>query len=73
MTIGTVYKERPLRLHRRIGEAKNDTTTIEVLQIEPTGEPMLVHEDGRTFILNWSDILQLAQNAFAEDTAKLKG
>lgn len=65
--IGKVHAKQPLALHRRIGEAKSDTTTVEVLQIEPTGEPMIVHQDGRAFVLSWSDILELAQEAFAED------
>ncbi|HDQ4465201.1 TPA: hypothetical protein P9G65_005514 [Pseudomonas aeruginosa] len=62
--IGTVHKAQPLCLHRRTGEARNETTSVEVLQVEPTGEPMIVHPDGRTFVLSWSDILRLAQQAF---------
>lgn len=70
--IGKVHKAQPLTLHRRIGEAQNEDTTVEVLQIEPTGEPMIVHQDGRAFILTWQDILGLAQEAFAEDLAQPK-
>ena len=70
--IGKVHAKQPLALHRRIGEAKNDNTTVEVLQIEPTGEPMIVHQDGRAFVLSWGDILQLAQEAFAEGLAEPK-
>lgn len=70
--IGKVHATMPLRLHRRIGEAKNESTTLEVLQVEPTGEPMIVHQDGRTFTLSWEDILKLAQDAFAEDLESAK-
>lgn len=30
---------------------------------------MIVHQDGRTFTMDWGDILKLAQEAFAEDIA----
>ena len=70
--IGKVHKKTPLTLHTRIGEAKNDETTVEVWCVEPTREPMIVHEDGRAFSLSWSDILKLAQEAFAEDIASAK-
>lgn len=66
--VGTVFETQPLMLHRRIGDAKNESTSVEVLSVEPTGEPMIVHEDGRAFMLSWADILQLAQEAFAADS-----
>ena len=69
MTVGTLLAKTPLTLHTRIGEATNESTTVEVWCIEPTREPMIVHEDGRAFRLSWGDILKLAQDAFAEDIA----
>lgn len=70
--IGKVEKQQPLCFTRRIGEAKNETCSVEVLSVEPTGEPMIVHADGRCFRLSWGDILKLAQDAFAEDLAAPK-
>lgn len=70
--IGKVEKRQPLCFTRRIGEATNDTCSVEVLSVEPTGEPMIVHSDGRCFKLSWPDILKLAQEAFAEDIATPK-
>lgn len=67
---GTVHKTQPLCLHSRIGSAKGETTSLEILVIEPTKEPMIVHQDGRTFILSWDEIIKMAQESFAKDAEK---
>lgn len=63
---GTIHAAPYLTLHRRIGQAANDETTLEVLVIEPTGEPMIRHPDGRTWVLTWDEIIAMAVEKFAE-------
>lgn len=65
--IGKVHKQQPLTFTSRIGEAKFPSGKVEVLTTEPTHQPMIVHKDGRCFILEWGDILKLANEAFEED------
>lgn len=66
MSIGTVHTKPYFCLHRQIGTATDQEEQV-VLQCqisEPTGYPVVRHEDGRTFVLSWDDILKLAQEAF---------
>jgi len=37
---------------------------------EPLRSPMVVRDDGKTFVLTWSDLMDLARSAFAEDDAE---
>jgi len=61
---GTILAEQPLCLHRRIGDAVLNGMKVEVLSTEPTGQPMIVREDGKTFLMSWEDILRIADKAF---------
>jgi hypothetical protein len=65
--IGKIHEKQPLCFTSRIGEASGDGVKLEILVVEPTRQPMIVHSDGRAFELPWADILVLAQRAFEED------
>lgn len=61
-----------LLLHRQIGKVAVGPTIEEAIELElqaihPTGEPIVRHPDGRTFVLSWADIGCLAALAFDRD------
>ncbi len=66
-----------LLLHRQIGKVTVGPTaeTAIVLELQathPTGEPVVRHPDGRTFVLSWADISRLAALAFDRDEKTLQ-
>ncbi|MGP6221475.1 hypothetical protein ACQUHS_01955 [Pseudomonas aeruginosa] len=67
--IGTVQKTQPLVLHSRIGSADGGKHSYTMMVTEPLRTPMVVRDDGKTFMLTWNDLLDLARSAFAEDYA----
>lgn len=71
---GTLHKKQPLYLHRRIGSCGTGHGEFEMLSVEPTGEPLVVHSDGRAWTLSWSQIAKMADEAFlADDQANENG
>lgn len=74
---GTVHDKQYLALHNHAGKAKrggenSEVTALEVNSIVPTFEPMIVHADGRTWVLSWDEIIAMAVKAFDEDAASHK-
>ncbi|HCR1638160.1 TPA: hypothetical protein ONA83_003577 [Pseudomonas aeruginosa] len=67
--IGTVHKEQPLTLHSRIGSADGEHHSYTMMVTEPLRTPVVVRDDGKTFMLTWSDLIDMARSAFAEDDA----
>lgn len=68
--IGTLHKEQPLTLHSRIGSADGGHHSYAMMVTEPLRTPVVVRDDGKTFTLTWSDLVDLARSAFAEDDAE---
>lgn len=61
-----------LLLHRQMGKVTvgptiEEAIVLELQAIHPTGEPVVRHPDGRTFVLSWADIGCLAALAFDRD------
>ena len=68
---GTVHSKKAMFFHNYIG-----TATVEGVEWEMSssmnGAPMVTHDDGRTFVLDWQDIVNMAIEAFNKDTESEK-
>lgn len=62
-------RKRALYLHRRIGSCGTGHGELEMCSIEPTGEPLVIHADGRSWSITWSELAQMADEAFLKDSA----
>lgn len=61
--VGSVHTQCPPVSYRSIGTVETPQGTATLATVDPLGEPMVVLEDGRTFVLSWDDIVSLAQDA----------
>lgn len=72
---GKVHNKHYMAFNRLIGKAEPEgldgpLPTLEINSIVPTAEPMIVHADGRTWVLSWDELIAMAVQAFDEDKAK---
>lgn len=69
MTIGTVHEKKALFMTQYVGEAiAPDGTKLSTHTSFPAGEPVIRHEDGRYWTMNWQEMCNQAGAAFDANT-----